>query len=130
MEPEYEIRVHWGATDVPIVARMDPASVRALVRLMDAATGVPAATDDPWDLLAGLQAFYRAALAGDGSVVVAGADGGLWTIPVREVRAIRLGVVPAAAPASAGRPAVPAAFRDAFRDPGAPTPPDPGSPDA
>ena len=110
MSPEFEIAVHWSDREPPVVSRMGAGAVRDLVALLAAsvpdelpAGRVVPATDDPWSLLLGLQAFYRTVLAGDGAVAVAGADGGLWTIPVRQVQGVRVRMVPAEAARGGGR---------------------------
>lgn len=123
MAPEFEISVHWSDRRPPIVSRMGADAVRDLVALLAATVPeelpggrVVPGEDDPWSLLLGLQAFYRTVLAGDGAVALAGTDGGLWTIPVREVRGIRVRMV--ASDGDGGTPPgppVPDAFRAAFR---------------
>jgi hypothetical protein len=103
---------------------MGAGAVRDLVALLAASVPdelpggrVVPGEDDPWSLLLGLQAFYRTVLAGDGAVALAGADGGLWTIPVREVRGVRVRMVapePGADDPSEVTSHVPEVFRSAF----------------
>jgi hypothetical protein len=122
MSPEFEISVHWSDRRPPIVSRMGADAVRDLVALLAATVPeelpggrVVPGENDPWSLLLGLQAFYRTVLAGDGAVAIAGTDGGLWTIPVREVRGVRVRMVaPDGDRATTPGPAVPDAFRAAF----------------
>lgn len=127
MPAEFEICVHWSDREPPVVSRMGADAVRDLVALLAASVPdelpggrVVPAVDDPWSLLLGLQAFYRTVLAGDGAVAVAGADGGLWTIPVRRVQGVRVRMVPTAdGPRATGASGptevrVPDAFRSAF----------------
>lgn len=129
MPAEFEIAVHWSDRQPPVVSRMGADAVRDLVALLAATApdelpggrAVPG-VDDPWSLLLGLQAFYRTVLAGDGAVALAGGDGGLWTIPVREVRGVRVRMVPTdgerratdGSEPRAGDVRVPDAFRSAF----------------
>ena len=121
MPAEFEIAVHWSDQEPPVLSRMGANAVRELVALLAASVpdelpagrAVPA-TDDPWALLMGLQAFYRTILAGDGAVALAATDGGLWTIPARVVRGVRVRMVPndgLPAPATGRGPEV---FRSAF----------------
>jgi hypothetical protein len=121
MPAEFEICVHWSDRQPPVVSRMGADAVRDLVALLAATVPedlpggcVVPGEDDPWSLLLGLQAFYRTVLAGDGAVALAGADGGLWTIPVRQVRGVRVRMVVPAAAGPASGAVVPDAFRAAF----------------
>jgi hypothetical protein len=124
MPAEFEICVHWSDRQPPVVSRMGAGAVRDLVALLAASVPdelpggrVVPGEDDPWSLLLGLQAFYRTVLAGDGAVALAGADGGLWTIPVREVRGVRVRMVapePGADDPSEVTSHVPEVFRSAF----------------
>jgi len=121
MPAEFEIAVHWSDQEPPVVSRMGASAVRELVALLAASVPdelpsgrtVPA-TDDPWALLMGLQAFYRTVLSGDGAVALASTDGGLWTIPARSVRGVRVRMVPPDGGSAAGPGPVPDAFRSAF----------------
>ena len=112
MAAEFEISVHWSDREPPVVSRMGAGAVRELVALL-AGRHVPAA-DDPFALLMGLQAFYRTVLAGDGAVAVAAMDGGLWTIPARAVKGVRVRMVPGEGPPTPAPGRVPDAFRTAF----------------
>lgn len=124
MPVEFEISVHWSDRRPPVVSRMGADAVRDLVALLAASVPdelpggrVVPGTDHPWALLLGLQAFYRTVLAGDGAVAIAGTDGGLWTIPVRQVQGVRVRMIPAdgegRGPSQAATH-VPEAFRAAF----------------
>ena len=123
MSTEFEITVHWSDREPPIVSHLGADAARDLVALL--AASVPAelpagraapGVDEPWALLLGLQAFYRVLLAGDGAVALAGADGGLWTVPARAVQGVRVRMVPPGTLPGVGSraSAVPEAFRDAF----------------
>lgn len=121
MPAEFEISVHWSDRQPPVVSRMGAGAVRDLVALLAATVPdelpggrIAPGEDDPWSLLLGLQAFYRTVLAGDGAVALAGTDGGLWTIPVREVRGVRVRMVPPEGAARVAGVGVPDAFRSAF----------------
>lgn len=121
MVAEFEISVHWSDREPPVVSRMGAHAVQELVALLAASIPdeLPAgrrvpATDDPFALLLGLQAFYRTLLAGDGAVALAGTDGGLWTIPARAVKGVRVCMVSGDGPPTPAPGRVPDAFRSAF----------------
>ena len=93
---QFEISVHWSDQRPAVVARLDHEEARDLVeRLAHAAPrevdlAGAASGRDPVALLMGLQAFYRLTFERDGCLALADVDGGLWTIPARSVRSVRV----------------------------------------
>lgn len=92
--PRLEVSVHWDSGKPPVVARLDLAEARELVDRLslldpeDAGVAEAMKGDHPTRLLLGLQAFYRIVLERDGCVALGDAEGRLWTIPARSVKAV------------------------------------------
>jgi hypothetical protein len=98
---QFEVSVHWSDQQPAVVARLDRAQARDLVkRLAQSAPGEVEPADlgpkaSSVSLLMGIQAFYRLIFQSDSTLSLADVDGGLWAIPARSVRSVRVRLVSA-----------------------------------